>query len=189
MANGWAKFSKGLGLIGFVYGALLIIGAASGGNDLLKPLNGLSTSNLKIATNSVNETQQDKEFKFKYFKSIADLEGHIAKASADGKPVLVDFYADWCVYCKKLDKQTFPDLNVQASLNDFVLLKADVTDNDEVDQALMEKLGLVGPPALLFYDTSGTEHRNFRIITFIEAEKLVSHISLFKESGLLAENN
>ncbi len=189
-ANGLTKFSKGLGLIGFVYGALLIIGAASGGSDLLQPLKGLSTSNLKIAsTNTVNETQKSKEFKFEYFKSIADLDGHIAKASAAGKPVLVDFYADWCVYCKKLDSKTFPNLNVQAALNDFVLLKADVTDNDEIDQALMDKLGLVGPPALLFYDTSGNEHRNFRIITYIEAEKLVTHISLFKESGLVAQSN
>lgn len=189
-ASGWTKFSKGLGLIGFVYGALLIIGATSGGNDLLQPLKGLSTSNLKISTtNSVNETHDTKEFKFEYFKSIDDLEGRIAKASAAGQPVLVDFYADWCVYCKKLDSKTFPDLGVQTALSNFVLLKADVTDNDEIDQALMEKLGLVGPPALLFYDTSGNEHRNFRIITYIEPEKLVTHISLFKESGLLAKSN
>ena len=189
-ASGWSKFSKGLGLIGFVYGALLIIGAASGGSDLFQPLKGLSTSNLNIAnTNSVNETQKSKEFKFEYFKSVADLERHIAKASAAGKPVLVDFYADWCVYCKKLDNKTFPDLNVQAALNNFVLLKADVTDNDKLDQDLMEKLGLVGPPALLFYDTSGNEHRNFRIITYIDAEKLVSHISLFKESSLVAQHD
>ncbi len=189
-ASGWTKFSKGLGLIGFVYGALLIIGATSGGNDLLQPLKGLSTSNLKISTtNSVNETHNTKEFKFEYFKSIDDLEGRIAKASAAGQPVLVDFYADWCVYCKKLDSKTFPDLDVQKALSNFVLLKADVTDNDDIDQALMDKLGLVGPPALLFYDTSGNEHRNFRIITYIEPEKLVTHISLFKESGLLAKSN
>ncbi len=189
-ASGWSKFSKGVGLIGFVYGALLIIGAASGGSSLLKPLQGLSTNNLQIAsTQSANPAQDTKEFKFEYFKSVSDLEGHIAKASAAGKPVFVDFYADWCVYCKQLDRETFPDPSVQAALNDFVLLKADVTDNDKLDKALLKKLGLIGPPALLFYDTTGNEHRNFRIIKFIEPEKLVSHISLFKESSYMAQNN
>ncbi|MEM7400479.1 MAG: protein-disulfide reductase DsbD [Pseudomonadota bacterium] len=189
-ASGWQKFSKGLGLIGFVYGALLIIGAASGGNNLLQPLQGLSTNNLQIAnTQSTNPAQATKEFKFEYFKSVADLDAHIAKATAAGKPVFVDFYADWCVYCKQLDRETFPDRTVQTALSDFVLLKADVTDNDELDKALLKRLGLIGPPALLFYDTSGNEHRNFRIISFIEAEKLVSHIALFKESSLVAQNN
>jgi len=94
-----------------------------------------------------------------------------------------------CVYCKQLDRETFPDTNVQAALSDFVLLKADVTDNDELDKALLKKLGLIGPPALLFYDTSGNEHRNFRIIKFVEPEKLVSHISLFQESSYIAQNN
>ena len=189
-ASGWHKLSKGLGLIGFVYGALLIIGAASGGNSLLQPLQGLSTSNLQIAsTQHTNSEQATKGFKFEYFKSVADLESHIAQASAAGKPVFVDFYADWCVYCKQLDRETFPDSTVQAALGDFVLLKADVTDNDELDKALLKHLGLIGPPALLFFDTSGNEHRNFRIISFIEAEKLVSHIDLFKESSLIAQNN
>ena len=189
-ASGWQKFSKGLGLIAFVYGAILVIGATSGGTDLLQPLKGLKASKVEIAsTQSADPTRATKEFKFEYFKSVADLEAHITKASAAGKPVFVDFYADWCVYCKQLDKETFPDSTVQAALGDFVLLKADVTENDELDKALLKHLGLIGPPALLFYDTSGNEHRNFRIISFIEAEKLVSHIALFKESSLVAQNN
>jgi len=189
-ASGWHKFSKGLGLIGFVYGALLIIGAASGGGDLFQPLKGLQAGKVQIASSSEQAGKATTaDFKFQYFKSVEDLDAHIAKASSEGKPVFVDFYADWCVYCKQLDRETFPNSNVQAALSDFVLLKADVTDNDELDKALLKRLGLIGPPALLFYDTSGTEHRNFRIISFIEAEKLVSHISLFKESSLVAQTN
>lgn len=189
-ASGWSKFNKGVGLIGFVYGALLVIGAAGGSTSLLQPLKGLSTSNVQVAsTESVKNSQDTKAFKFEYFKSVADLDAHIAKASAAGKPVFVDFYADWCVYCKQLDRETFPKANVQAALQDFVLLKADVTDNDTLDKALLKKLGLIGPPALLFYDASGNEHRNFRIISFVEAEKLVTHISRFKESSLVAHNN
>jgi len=189
-ASGWHKFSKGVGLIAFVYGAILVIGAASGGTDLLQPLKGLKAGNLQIASNSqeLNKAEAN-EFKFKYFKSVADLDAHISEANEAGKPVFVDFYADWCVYCKQLDRETFPNKNVQAALGDFVLLKADVTDNDELDKALLKKLGLIGPPALLFYDTSGNEHRNFRIVSFIEAEKLVAHISLFKESSLVAQTN
>ncbi|QMU62171.1 MAG: protein-disulfide reductase DsbD [Gammaproteobacteria bacterium] len=187
-ANGWSKFSKGLGLIAFVYGAILVIGAASGGTSLLQPLQKISANNVQMVNTTISPSSNDtKTFKFEYFKSVEDLDAQIAKASAEGKPVLVDFYADWCIYCKQLDRETFPNSNVQAALQDFVLLKADVTDNDNIDKELLKKLGLIGPPALLFYDTSGNEHRNFRIITFVDAEKLVSHISLFKESGLVAQ--
>src|SRR3546814_3433645 len=83
---------------------------------------------------------------FRTSKSSEDLDRELAAAQAAGKPLLLDFYADWCVACKEMEAYTFTDPGVQAALADFVLLKADVTANDEIDQALMQRFGIIGPP-------------------------------------------
>src|SRR5690606_21299212 len=104
--------------------------------------------------------------------SLADLEREVAAAEAAGKPLLFDFYADWCVACKEMEKYTFPRPEVHAALDGFVLLKADVTANDATDQALMRALGIIGPPATLFY-VDGAERRELRLFGFERAEDFV----------------
>ncbi len=95
-------------------------------------------------------------------------------SNAAGKPVMLDFYADWCTYCLKMEDYTFSDAGVQAALAGTTLLQADVTANDSVDLALLNHFKLFAPPAILFFDTSGQERRESRMVGFMNAEDFSS---------------
>lgn len=88
---------------------------------------------------------------------------------------MLDFYADWCVTCKELEKYTFSDAQVQAVLAGTVLLRTDVTANDERDQALLRQLGLFGPPAVLFFGADGKERSAYRMVGYMDAELFLEH--------------
>ena len=168
-AGGWQKLWKGVGVVFLIYGALMLIGAAAGGKDTLQPLRGLA-----IASGS-GHTEQ--ELVFQRIKSLDDLRREVASASAKGTTVMLDFYADWCVSCKEMEKYTFSDPEVIKALRDTVLLQADVTANDEMDQALLQgHFGLPGPPAIIFYGADGAEKRNYRVVGFKPANEFASHI-------------
>ena len=106
---------------------------------------------------------------FKTIKSLADLDAEVAKAHAHGAAVLLDFYADWCVSCKEMERYTFSDPAVQSALHGVVLLRADVTRNDEQDQMLLKHFGIFGPPTIAFYGTDGQEKRAYRVVGFMKA--------------------
>jgi len=159
--GGWQKLWKGLGVVLLVYGALLLIGTASGGRDPLAPLD-----HLRFAGGG---TAAQAHLQFKTIKTAADLDRELA--AAGGRPVLLDFYADWCVSCKEFEKYTFSDPDVIAALQGTVLLQADVTANDDADQALLRRFGLIGPPAILFFDTAGEERKNYRVVGFMKPEQ------------------
>ena len=89
---------------------------------------------------------------------------------------MLDYYADWCVSCKELERYTFSDRGVQAALEDVLLLQADVTENDAADQALLEHFGLFGPPAILFFDRDARERPQFRIVGFMNASEFLAHV-------------
>ena len=89
---------------------------------------------------------------------------------------MLDFYADWCVSCKEMERYTFSHAGVRAALGQGVLLKADVTLNDDVDKALMKSFGIIGPPSILFFSTSGDEQRKMRLVGFLEANKFQQHV-------------
>ena len=155
------------GLIAVVYGILLLIGVASGGTDPLQPLGSLRVA---AAGNSASEKKAaEPALAFETIKSVADLQARVAAASAAGKTVMLDFYADWCVSCKEMEKYTFTDSGVQAALGNTILLRADVTKNDDLDQALLQHLGILGPPTIAFYDTAGTEQRPYRVVGYMKA--------------------
>lgn len=174
--SGWTKLWKGLGLVSLVYGILLLIGVASGGKDVLQPLSGISMG----SAGSGSITATHKELQFKRVKGLDQLDVAIKSANAQGKMVMLDLYADWCVSCKEMEKYTFSDPKVQAALANMVLLQADVTDNDDVDQALLKKFGLIGPPSIMFFDTQGQEKRPYRLVGFMDAEKFLSLIEKAK---------
>lgn len=151
------------GLLLGVVGAAELLGALGGGRDPLQPLAG------------VFGAQPAHELAFRTIKSATDLDREIQAAQAAGKPLLFDFYADWCVSCKEMEKYTFTDPAVHTVLADFVLLKADVTANDAVDQALMQRFGIIGPPATLFF-RDGVERRDLRLIGYEKVAPFVARV-------------
>jgi thiol:disulfide interchange protein DsbD len=170
-ASGWQKLWKGLGVVFLVYGALMLVGAAAGGKDTLQPLRG-------VAFAGGGAAQGHSELVFKRIKSLDDLQREVADASAQGQSVMLDFYADWCVSCKEMEKYTFTDPGVITALADTRLLQADVTANDEVDQALLQgHFGLPGPPAIIFYGSDGEERKKYRVVGFVPAGEFAEHIA------------
>lgn len=165
--SGWHKLWKGLGLAALIYGALMLTGAAAGGKDSLQPLRGLSFGTASGV--------QQAEVRFKRIKTADDLDREIASASRQGKPVMLDFYADWCTYCVQFEKYVFTDPKVQATLAGFVLLQADVTANDGQDKALLGRFQIPAPPAILFFGTDGQERKNFRVMGYLKADEFNNH--------------
>ncbi|MFC4309501.1 protein-disulfide reductase DsbD [Steroidobacter flavus] len=159
---------RALGLIAVVYGILLLIGAASGGKDPLQPLDRLAAGG--------GASAQEHVLAFQRIKTVSDLENAVAAATAAGKPVMLDFFADWCVSCKEMEKYTFPDPGVQSALANAVLLQADVTANDDADKALMNRFEIFGPPTIAFYGADGVERKDFRLVGFVPAERFREHV-------------
>jgi len=156
-ANGWHRFWKGIGIVMLLTGAALLIGALAGGRDPLQPLAGLRGQAIAA---------ENKRLVFERISSVAELETRIKAA---GRPVMLDFYADWCVSCKEMEKFTFSDPSVQTKLAGFTLLQADVTANSDNDKALLAKFKLFGPPGIIFYDGTGQELKSVRIVGFQDA--------------------
>jgi len=174
-----------------VYGVVLLVGAAAGGVDPLRPLEGLwgggmpraqgpagadRELNPVLPAGLVDETGTGETATFRPVKGLQGLDREIAAAASQGRPVMVDFYADWCIDCKRLERQTFSDPEVRRILADVVWLQADVTDNDAQDRALLRRFGLFGPPAVLFFDREGREMKAFRLIGFLEPEAFGRHV-------------
>ncbi len=164
------KFAKTFGLVLFAFGVLELIGAASGGKDPLEPLAGLHASSAAVGA---GEKAADKVF-FTRIKSEADLDKALQSAT---KPVMLDFYADWCVACKEMDKFTFHDPKVMGQLGNLTLLQVDVSANNDADRALMKRFGLFGPPGIVFFDKSGKEISGSRIVGLLEAKAFFDHVA------------
>ncbi|NKC15686.1 MAG: protein-disulfide reductase DsbD [Gammaproteobacteria bacterium] len=157
-ASGWRRFWKGLGLVGLVYGGVLVVGAASGNGDPLRPL--------------VRVEQLD----FKLVKGLEGLRAAVAQANAAGKPAMLDYYADWCVSCKTMEREVFTDPGVRAALGGVELLKTDVTAWDETDTTLTRHFGLQGPPTIQFFGLDGGEKKAFRIVGEMDAPTFHAHV-------------
>jgi thiol:disulfide interchange protein DsbD len=158
-ATGWRRLAKGAGVVVLVHGVLVMVGAASGGDDVFRPLRGLRVGGGEVST-----------LAFRAVKGPTGLDAALRAAAAARQPVMLDFYADWCVSCKELERDTFSDPAVRAVLERAVLLRSDVTANDAEDQALLQRLGLFGPPAILFFGPDGRERPQYRVIGFMGPE-------------------
>ncbi|RLA34312.1 MAG: thiol:disulfide interchange protein [Gammaproteobacteria bacterium] len=163
--HGWRRLWKGAGLVMLLYGAVLLVGAASGGRDVFQPLRGIGVGQSGLQAGAL----PTRELAFQRIKGVDELRREVALASDRGQGVMLDFYADWCITCKEMEHETFSDPGVQARLADVVLLQADVTDNDDIDRALLKEFGLIGPPTIMFFDRDGNERRDFRVMGFMNA--------------------
>ncbi|OIO78544.1 MAG: thiol:disulfide interchange protein [Gallionellaceae bacterium CG1_02_56_997] len=166
-ANGWHKLRKGLGLLMLLVGIAYLVGALSGARDLLRPLD-------SVCAVCKADTQTSAPLAFTRITGLADLQQRVAKAN--GQIVMLDFYADWCVSCKEMERLTFTDPAVQSRLKSAILLQADVTRNSAEDKELLKKFGLYGPPGILFFDVQGKELADFRVVGYQDAEKFLNSL-------------
>jgi thiol:disulfide interchange protein DsbD len=141
-----------------VLAVLQLVGAVAGGHDPLQPLAGLERASHDSAV----------VLPFKNVRSVADLDAALLAAKG---PVMLDFYADWCVSCKEMERFTFSDPDIRRRLGGAVLLKADVTANSPEDRALLRRFTLFGPPATIFFDGNGRELRELRLVGFQDATR------------------
>jgi thiol:disulfide interchange protein DsbD len=171
-ATGWARLWKGLGVVLLIGGLALILGMLAGSRDLLQPLDVF-----KGGVGGSAMAAEQKGLAFEKVKDVAELDARLAAAKTDGRAVMLDFYADWCVSCKEMERFTFSDARVQARLADVVLLKADVTANSDADKALLKRFGLFGPPGLIFWNTAGAQS-DFKVIGFEKADKFLASLDV-----------
>ena len=159
-SGGWRRLWKGAGLVMLVYGVLLMVGVAGGGGDLFRPLQGIALA---------GGERGERELEFRQVKGIDGLHAELGPAAARGQVVMFDYYADWCVSCKEMERFTFSDPEVQAALSNVLLLQTDVTDNDARDRALLAEFGLFGPPAIQFFGPDGRERPELRVVGYMAA--------------------
>lgn len=171
-SSGWRKLWKGVGLMMLAYGLLLLIGFSLGNSNPLKPLHGLGLNTAQTAA--------EPAIKFERVGSIAALENRIKQAAANNQPVMLDFYADWCISCKEMETYTFADPRVKQALTGFVLLQADVTNNSDDDKALLAKFQLIGPPAIVFFGSDNQEKTANRVIGYQDAETFIKSLQRVK---------
>ncbi|MBU2706171.1 protein-disulfide reductase DsbD [Zooshikella marina] len=161
----WRAFFQGLGIILLIYGSTLIIGAAQGNHDPLRPL--------ATASGPIRSQRAD----FTTVTTTQQLTSVIAQASVQKKPVLVDIYADWCISCKVIERDVLTKPEVNTLLSQFMLVKADITDNTPDHSSLLKEYGLFGPPALLFFDQQGNELSSLRLQGDITAQSLKDRLT------------
>jgi thiol:disulfide interchange protein DsbD len=169
-ASGWHRLLKSLGLLILVYGIAYLIGAAAGSNDLIQPLRGITAS-------AGNPGQVEQHLAFRQIKGQKGLQLALNDSIQQDRTTMLDFYADWCISCKEMEKYAFSHPRVLAALKDVATLQADVTDNDNIDTELMASLGIYGPPAILFFDASGREIRSRRVVGEMSGERFAAHVT------------
>ncbi|TVQ68650.1 MAG: protein-disulfide reductase DsbD [Oceanospirillales bacterium] len=169
--SGWQRLWKGVGIILLVYGLALLLGVLAGGRSFVQPLQGVV-----VASNQTSATQASPMSFDQVITSLDELEPLLSNAKNAQQPVMLDFYADWCVTCAEMEFVTFADAEVQQNLADFMKIKVDVTRNDSDSRALNQRFQVFGPPALVFFDEQGNERRELAVHGVIAPSPLLNQI-------------
>lgn len=159
------RATRALGVAFMLWGAASLLGAASGASNVLQPLANLSAERSPSATQSLS---------FRAIDSTAELNRALAEARNAGRPVMLDIYAGWCIYCIQIEQRTLTEPGVQQALASALLLRADVTDMTDAHRELMRELNVYLPPAILFYGADGQEARSQRVVSFIKAPEFIT---------------
>lgn len=149
-----AQVKKAIGLLAVTLSVVLILGVSSGGRDVLQPLSQFTiVSSAAGDSGAIDPHRAD--LHFESVRNVDELDARLAQAARDQRPVMLDFYADWCTSCKEMERFTFADASVKDKLQRFALLRADVTANSQEDRALLRRFGIFGPPSTIFYGADG----------------------------------
>jgi len=174
VAEGASRLKRTIALMLALYGMLLVVGAAGGGSDPLQPLHRQANASATVSAPQVQDTGA-----WRKLVGSAALQQAMAEAQAAGKPMLVDFYADWCVACKVLEEETLNQPEVLAALGSHVLIKADITEINDDSQRIMEQYQILGLPCLVFFDANGNEIPGKRILGEMGPDKFLAHLATF----------
>ncbi|WP_372591058.1 protein-disulfide reductase DsbD [Guyparkeria sp.] len=168
-ASGWMRLWKSIGLVLLLWGVLILIGVAAGGKGtVFAPLSGINIG---------GGTAQTAELQFRQVNDEAELDEALAQARNAGQPVMLDFYADWCVACKEMEHNTFSDPGVIEALDGFLVLQADVTANNADHKALLKRFDLFGPPGIIFWDAQGERVRQHWVVGYQPPERFLTHVT------------
>jgi thiol:disulfide interchange protein DsbD len=171
-SSGFRKLLKGIGIISLLLGIALLAGVLSGSRDILQPLAKINLTSISgNNTNKINIIESE-HLPFERVSSLPELNKRIAESQ--NKYVMLDFYADWCISCKEMERFTFTDPEVKNRLGDVVLLQVDVTEGTADDEALLKYFKLFGPPGILFFDPSGLEIYDARTIGYQNKEEFLA---------------
>jgi len=171
-APGFRKLFKGFGIIALLFGVALLAGVLSGSRDILQPLSKISISSINEKDANRINTDEVGHLTFHRVNSLAKLNKRIIQSQ--NKYVMLDFYADWCISCKEMERFTFTDAKVQSRLKNVVLLQADVTAGTPNDAALLKHFKLFGPPGILFFDRNGREIPDAKVIGYQNKEDFLA---------------
>jgi thiol:disulfide interchange protein DsbD len=164
-AKEWQRLAKAIGVVLLLLGAAMLAGALSGARDPLQPL---------AAFRQTVGDAAPRALPFERVRSMEELDQRIASA---GRPILLDFYADWCVSCKEMERYTFVDPRVREKLSGWRLLQADVTANSPEDNALLARFSLFGPPGIIFFDPAGKELTGVRVVGYQPADEFLRSLA------------
>ncbi len=169
-------FGKGLGLMLALAGMAWLIGAASGGRDVFQPLAHFAArSGTGVAATGASNAGDTGEVHFQRVRTIAELDALLATSK---QPVMLDFYADWCVSCREMERFTFTDPGVAERMSRMLLVQADVTENNIDDRALLKRFHLFGPPGIMFFEPGGKEIPDARVVGFQDAQRFTQSLDL-----------
>ncbi|WP_269844186.1 protein-disulfide reductase DsbD [Halovibrio salipaludis] len=174
LGEGWPRTRKGIGVVLVLVAAMLLAGAMAGASDPLRPLEPFHAGSGSGGAGLPEEP-------FERVSEAGRIEARLEQAAEAGKPVILDFYADWCISCKVMERQVFDTEPVLEAMKGFERLQVDVTDNTAADQALLDRFNLFGPPTLLFFNAQGEELKQARILGEMDQDEFLEHLERVRE--------